>query len=316
MTLREVFERYHRSSAHARTTLSEFDAALRRWEGLTGDPPLVQIDKWRLKEFVEGALSLHRLRTRQPYARSTIHKWLRAVMAVLHAAEEAELIARAPRMPRLKCPRRAIVYATPEEVSRIYAARFLASWPPPESTGVPAPLWWGALIVLLYNCGCRRGEWWRSLPLSAVDLERRQITVIDVKSGGAELRAINDTLAAHLRAFIAAAPERDLLFPSPCNARRLYGTWHALQRAAGVSVRRPPGSELKPYFGFHELRKSCGTALCALNPVAAQRQLGHRSLATTIAHYAGIGETVRRATDALEQPAAFADLDEPFRVVG
>lgn len=316
MTLREVYAKYHRSSAHARATLAEFNNALCWWEALTDDPPVEAVDKLRLREFVDAALSLSRTRTRNPYSRATVHKWLRALMAILHAAEEAELIGRAPRMPRLRCPKRPIVFATPAEISRIYEQRHVARWPRRSSTGIRPALWWGTLVCFLYNVGSRRGEWWRGLPLSAVDLNRRLVTTIDNKDGSVEIKAINPMLAAHLQEFIAAAPERELLFPSPANTRALYRTWHAIQAAAGISVKRPPGSELKGFYGFHELRKSCGTGLCSLNPHAAMVQLGHANIATTIRHYAAVGETLRRATDALEQPAAFADIDEPLRVVG
>lgn len=321
MKLREVYERFHRSSAHARTTLQEFNTFLDWWERLTPDPPVAEIDRLALKGFADAALSLHRLRTRHPYSRFTVTKWIACASAILHAAEEHELIERVPKRPRLRCPRRQIVYATPEEVGRIYEQRHVAIWPQPRKTGVPTALWWGTAIVMLYNCGSRLGEWWRSMPLSAVNLEQRLLVLIDHKDGGEiELKAINGTLAAHLRTFIAANPDREMLFPSAYNPRLLYREWHRIQAAAGIHVTRPAWSEQKPYFGFHELRKSCATALCQLNPYAAQGQLGHRSLKTTLSHYAAVAETVRRATDALAQPAAFGELDEPppgpFRIVG
>lgn len=319
LTLRTVFEQYHASVAHAPRTLADVRASLVWWERLTGDPPLERIDRHVLRVFYERARLLHWLQTRAPVSGQTVEKWLRYVSAILHAAEEAELIERVPRMPKRKaCPRGPVVYASPGEISRIYESCHVAGWPRYGHAGIEPVRWWQALVVFLFNVGSRRGEWWRSLPCAAVDLERRLLTITNHKGGGsAEVKAINDLLAEHLSRFLR--PERALLFPSPNTKRSLYRTWYQIQDQAGIFVARPAGSRRRPYYGFHELRKTCGTMLCAINPRAAQVTLGHKSLKTTLDHYAGVEETIRQAADTLPQPDAFSQAGTPattFRVVG
>jgi integrase len=59
------------------------------------------------------------------------------------------------------------------------------------------------------------------------------------------------------------------------------------------------------WFGTHNIRKTVATVLAEISPTAAQAALGHVSFSVTQKHYVNPTAAVKRALDALPQPAAF-----------
>ena len=92
------------------------------------------------------------------------------------------------------------------------------------------------------------------------------------------------------------------LFGVPDSRRQLYKWWYAIQKAAGIN---------QPYYTFHEIRKTCGTAFYEQAPGAAQAMLEHSSIVTTMKYYANCDPILMRAVENLDQPAAFTSDDGP-----
>jgi integrase len=84
--------------------------------------------------------------------------------------------------------------------------------------------------------------------------------------------------------------------------KSLYAAWHAIQEAAGINVDRSAEQGRKPYYGFHEIRKTCGTNLFGVSPAAAQQMLGHSSVETTQKSYANLNTLTEQALDQIPQP--------------
>lgn len=220
------------------------------------------------------------------------------------------------------------VTATLTEISEIYLACEVARWPREATTGVPAPDIWRALVVFLFNVGCRRSDF-LAIDKTQVDWPRQALLLRQRKTGKARWLPLNETTLSHLARIGECTGPR--LFPFPDNLRTLYRTWAAIQQAAEISVPRGSVSCRRQVYGFHELRKTCLTEYFAVNERAAQEMGGHSQLLTTLRHYVSTARrdgVARSASEALPQPEAFLadatsppspppDPDRPrFRVVG
>lgn len=204
-----------------------------------------------------------------------------------------------------------VIYATEEHLNAIYKHCDVASWPAAKSSGVHPPDLWRAFFVYLYNVGSRRGDFLR-LTKSQVKLAEGIILTRQKKSGKFRAVPINVTLVRHLRTIWHSRGE--LMFPFPRNKRDLYATWYRIQEAAGIHVERLQERTREPYYGFHELRKTSLGEYFAVNEHAAQEMGAHSALMTTLKHYVPAVKRegkLRKAVDALPQPAAFAEQAPP-----
>lgn len=330
LTLRQAWLQLHQSADHSPRYAEDVLKALDHWERLTDDPPLRAIDNLALKQWKERLQTTPLPPPRhwsaakkatwvpRPPSRTTVAKYLREIIAILSTCGPARhgkpdalgVLAIVPCTAPPPVDEGDVVYAEPEEVSAIYRACDAATWPkgPGPRQTWPAELmtaadWWRALLVYLFNIGSRKNEFLR-LRWDTVDMSRRLLTPPTSKRQKACLRPINATLFDHL--FSIWQPARELVFACPDSKTLLYSQFHTIQRAAGISVPRPAGSRRLPVFGFHELRKTCGTVLTELNPRAAQAMLGHASIETTMRSYSNARRSLLKAAHALEQPAAFA----------
>lgn len=321
LTLREAWRRFHLSSDHSPRYVEDAEKALDHWERCSGNPSIGQITNQTMHEWKNAfmgtplpARSSKSTRKPQKPSNATCAKVLRTLTAILATLGPPQhgnrygrgIISRIPcaRPPKVDEPD--VVTATAEELSRIYDACAVAIWPwGPERS----PAWWRALLVYLYNIGSRRNDF-LELRRSQIDFPRHCIRDRQEKSGKSALKPMNVTLIQHLQAIWH--PERVRVFECP-DSKYLYRTWYAIQRAAGISVDRPEGSNRMPFYGFHELRKTCGTELWLIDPNAAKQMLGHSSASTTAMHYvqkAKLAERMRPAADAMPQPAAFSGLNQ------
>ena len=92
-------------------------------------------------------------------------------------------------------------------------------------------------------------------------------------------------------------PERsEHLFYVTSSNRQVYREWHAIQKAAGIP---------KPYFGFHDLRRTCATELEQLANGAGTFMLGHSSPMVTHRHYNNPSAATLTAVEAMPQPFGF-----------
>jgi len=197
------------------------------------------------------------------------------------------------------------VVATMDEVSSIYEACRVAQWPDLEWTGARPVDLWQALTVFVFNCACRRRDW-LALRKDQVDFKRMVITIRVGKSRKSRTLPMNTVVQSHLRRIWNSTGER--VFPFPNNQRDLYATWRAIQEEAGIHVIRKSGENRKPYYGFHEMRKTSLTEYYALDERAAQTMGTHSNMLTTMRHYVATTRKdghVRQVAEKLEQPKAF-----------
>lgn len=295
LKLRGVWQRFYLSPDLAARTREAYLDAIGKWELLTRDPTLAE-----LADPIGGKLIMRDFQANlQQVVKSaaTCNKVLRHVRAILRRVGPAgprnenafEIIARVPYVKPAKEDRRPNRVATLDELSAIYGACDVATWP---ACPFAAADWWRCLLVLLYNVGPRRGDF-LALKRSDVKLSCGLLLVQQHKKRHPQWKPINSALCAHIERIWQ--PERELLFPHSKSMKSLYRTWYAIQTAAGI---------VEPYW-LHQIRKTCGTQLYAQSPGAAQEMLGHSSPQITYDAYANLTAHLVEASNGLRQPAAF-----------
>lgn len=277
-----------------RATLGEYEGTLRVWEELTGNPPLREITNQTLDRFKNALLD-------QELAPATVNKRLRTLRVIFRRLGPQETRNPAglgilyripytrPAREMAKLPRT----LTMNQLARIYAACSVATWPQPERSGITPRLFWQSAIVLGYNLGLSREELF-GLKHEAINLDEGLVTLIRGKTQRALRLPINEAVRAVIEQLWRPDQGEYLLYATASN-RQLYEQWHAIQRAAGVS---------EPYFGFHDLRRTCATELERLSPGAGTFMLGHSTPAVTWKHYRNPSMATREAASQLAQPMA------------
>ncbi len=143
--------------------------------------------------------------------------------------------------------------------------------------GIPAHLYWPALILTLYDTGLRIGAL-MATPVSAFNAPDRWLFVSHERQkhrADQVIRLHPDTVAAILK---TAPPGRELLFPWR------WGEWdrHRLLRAELRVILKLAGLPTESSDMFHKFRKTNATYFAdATNEREAQRQLGHSSVSVT-----------------------------------
>lgn len=222
------------------------------------DPTLDDLDELIVAKFLA-----HRLATRKI---ATAAKDRTQIRALWEFAARRKLIDRWPQIRPVRVPERVPVCWLTDELKRLLTA---ASERQGEVSGVPAGLWWRALLVLAYEVGERVG--------GLLSLEWR-----DVCDGGVTFRAegrkggrrdIFRPISTECRAAIEAIrTDRKLVFEYDRHFTRLYATLGTICRDAGL----PDDRMCK----FHRLRKT-HASYAAAGGLDAQRLLDHASPLTT-----------------------------------
>lgn len=190
------------------------------------------------------------------------------------------LITTGPTIPKLKAPARTPRAWTREELQRLVQA---AASSHGTICGMPARVWWLALLALEWDTGCRAGELlalrWEWLDWSRgwliVPAESRKGQAVDGVYG-----LMDDTLSL-LRSM--RQPE-GLILGWRHHRSRYWQLWTDLLRAAGL----PSGRQSKTQC----LRRSFASHL-AIGGGNAQSALGHASGSTTARHYLDPSITTR-----------------------
>lgn len=311
LTLRAAYEKYHRSVSHAERYVEDVHGALKHWERCTTNSPIGDVTNDAMRGFKEKFLSTPLPSKNRLPKPTTFNKVLRTLDAIFSTLGPKQwgnpyglgIISDVPKCRSAEEDEPDPVVASPEEVSRIYEHCEVATWPGVMTTGIrPVDLWQG-LVVYLFNIGSRRSEF-RRLLCTDVRFAERLVYTRATKTGKKRPFPLNETAARHLRKIWMPQP-RELMFPFPRNDGGLYKQWRAIQRAAGIVVVRPEGSDRHDVYGFHELRKTCATELAGINEGAAVAICGHSSVATTRKHYIAKSGILRRTSEQLQQPQAF-----------
>lgn len=273
-----------------KSTLTEYVAAINRWEEYTDNPAILEIDDAACDSFTQSVLDSDAVEN------TTYNKWARHLRGIFNRL--------GPRDSRNKLgkgimPMIPIIQFLNEElsepriipldhISRMYDACRVAKWP--NRGGIPPMVRWQTLLVLLYNLGQRRDD---ALLLSDQSFfEGKCLRWIAKKTRKKQCVPMHPVVQAHLK-LIPHNGLTSLLGISTTNRRDFYGTWKAIIQAA----------EVPPYIP-KDFRKTCATELDYQVEGAASWVLGHAE-GVTRKHYINPTEKVTRAVMAMRQPEAF-----------
>lgn len=297
LTLRQAFDEFVAPDVNtlAPATIAGYDGALRRWEKITDNPPVGEIDNRAFARF-RDALS------EQGLAPATVNSQLRYLRRILRRIGPPDsrnpagegVISRIPYARQLRVDRKLPRIASREELSRLYHAAASASWP--ERDVEPAD-WWRAFIVTAYNVGPRLSDI-KALRSDHVSFEHGTIHFVARKTGKLQIIPANRVTLAHLKVIDG---DRPTMFGISENRHALYRQWKSLKAIAGITQR----------LTFHDLRRTAGSAYANAGGLdVAATILGHSVSGVTAQYYVNPEERVRIAADQLQQPDAFLTIYE------
>lgn len=208
-------------------------------------------------ELLLAAFLEHRARKHSPW---TVEKERSQLLAMARLAFERRMLERMPSCPPTPLPQRTPTSWNADELMRLYRA---ATSVQGFVGGVPAGVWWLAVISLAYESGERIGA---LLRCQATDLRGDTLTVpADARKGRRADRVVTlsaETVALLERARAAGRPE---LLWWPLNRPYLWMRLKAILQTAGLAGRR---------VGFHQLRRTGASFFAAAGGSAAE-YLGH-----------------------------------------
>ena len=304
LTLRrawELFKLPELIEGDQRGTIESYNAALKRWERLTNNPPVSKIDNAKVKQFQRDCVGA-RLRPQ------TVNGTWRSIRAILRRLGPQEyrnpegqgLIERVPYLDPLPVDRGIPRIATRDELNRLYRAAAEMGWP---RTIIPPADWWRCFLVLIYNCGPRHQDL-LDLKIGNFDLDRKLLDFRQGKTKNRHLMPLNAVTLAHLRR-IWSPRESLLLKTGAWHKQRVREQFHNLNDRAGLK---------RPHLTPHDIRRSCGTAFFNVGG----KELGDLALGRPIpgvaSFYIDPTEKLRDAAERIEQPSAFLEIfEEPDR---
>jgi integrase len=227
---------------------------------------------------------LARLRT-LPREPGTIAGHLAYLRAALRWAAGQGLIPKAPRMPKVKVPKRSAIRSiTLEEFERL-----LAKVPAVVGAAVDG---WRAYLWVLWHTGMRRTEalelrWDDQQDAAWVDLARKRIVIpaASCKADADSWLPIHDDLRPILQERRQARGRCfDLTSREPSRVSRIFGR---VAQAAGVRCT------------LHDLRRTFGTRYAPRVPAQVlHRLMRHSSISTTMAFYVNLDDALVQAIHA------------------
>lgn len=297
LTLKQAFEKYKRPDLAdaSRLTLINYRNSIRRWEELSGNPPIGKIDNTLLAQLREQQIEAG-------VSPSTINTRWRCWKAILRRCGPPEtgnpfgagVLERVPAMRPVrqthKLPRRLSM----EDIAKVYIACRHAGWP---RSGVHPGDWWRALIVLALTTGLRKGDLW-GLTWSAFDLDAGTVDFTAQKTGKSDRFPLHPCAVAHLRRLDQHAPDAKVFRGLYCSGDNrtgsFYKRWHLIQEIAKVER-----------FGLHDLRRTGASEVERVRPGIAPTFLQHAPRNVSDASYLNRFEELKEAIEAMRLPPGF-----------
>jgi integrase len=319
LTLNQFFEAYvlpQRLAEAKPRNIVQYRESLRYWARFTLDPPLVQINAETCLLFQAGLLTVLAKGTGKPLADNTRRKHTFHVQHCLdlagpsHDDDEWQSLfgwackACRPRVVRAApgyCPtcdlplaeRKRPLIPKPSlvinDVNDNFTVTEIGLWLDqchraiaPRVAGLTPGLYHHSLVIVGYNTGLRIETlnklefswlaqddfgWWLNVPGAAIKKHRGRAFHVNPWA----LAAIERVRP------VAEWDARKKIFPWPHTEGWLHEQRRRILLATAIPANRR--------FGFHGLRKACGTELSAINAVAAKMQLGHSGGDVTVDHY-------------------------------
>lgn len=330
LTLREAFALHLRPSFDLpaqKGTLSAYDTALKHWERFTPNLPIAEACRdnrpW---------MELRRAMEQKGFAAATIRKTgrhLRALFRRLGPPTDGNpgglsILQRTPYFEMPRAPKKLPRLATFEELSALYEAASIATWP--LLPDIPPSTFWRAVIVCFYNLGPRAWELFCELPHADVnrsdarpgphwpgwrwgfaDLAGREPTLeYWIPKVSAWHRVpLNRIVLAHLASIRG---DRRAIFPATLAHGSVYGQWRCLKAAAVATC----GDAVKGIedLDFHNIRKTCQTEWDTLKMGLGDHVVWHTPTDVGGMHYRNFAMLARRRAEDLPQPEAFKSIFE------
>lgn len=257
MTLDEFFSRYYRPlrlRGRSENTFRLYGCLIRQF-GAWLERPATVVDLG--DDLLLAAFLDERARRHSPW---TVEKERSQLLALARLAFERRMIPQLPTCPAAPLPQRTPTSWTTAELQRLFLA---AGKTTGFIGGVPAAVWWGALLALALESGERIGA---LLQCQRADLRGELLTVPAAARKGRRADRVvplsPEMLALLARAHAAGRPE---LLWWPLNRSYLWTRLQSILAAAGLSGKR---------VGFHQLRRTGATLFDAAGGSAAA-YLGH-----------------------------------------
>ncbi|QDU74450.1 site-specific tyrosine recombinase XerC [Bremerella volcania] len=286
-TLTDFYELCYRRQKHAGkspNTVTDYRVAIRRYRayfeaaGQSIEPKLSHLTDDYLSDFQAWYVDdLDR-------APETPNKYARNIKAIWRYAKRKGAIDYLPDVDRLPTPKHARKTWTPAEFDRLLTA---ASQLPGDFGGVPAAVFWRAIIMVVTNTASRINAIMQ-LKVSDVDFEREKISIDhDHTKDNADHRPpLLPVTAEAIRQLLACRPAKrsDRLFacwPYDEHADRNWDTLRDHYKKLLAQAELPASRK----FLFHCLRAYTLTRIAAKYGIEAARQfVKHSSLSVTMAY--------------------------------
>jgi len=200
LTLREAFDQYLAPDVRmrARATQDGYRRAIRSWEAIIGHTDVRTLDDRTVSQFrdalTDSGLSPSTVRGRFRYLHAILN---RLAPAHPHNRRGLGIIPRVPFCALPKVERKFPRTASMEELSRLYHACGVATWPP--RLPFPPADWWRTFLVTLYNAGPRRRDL-ECLRTEDVSFEHQTLRFAARKTGKLQVIPLNKVALAHLQA--------------------------------------------------------------------------------------------------------------------
>ena len=218
---------------------------------------------------------------------AAVNKHLRSLKVALRKAHAWDFLPKMPQIQMAREPEKDPVPMEPEHFEAIWNACNVAD--EPADGAYSAEQCWQSLILCGLMTGMRISEM-LTLLWSDVHLDEGFLIVRHDRSKAKR----DDTIPLHPVAVDHLRKITDVglaVFDWPLSKRKLYQQWHLIQDAAEINLRCPTAGEHEctescSHYGFHSLKRACGTLNAARLPEAALNAfMRHSSGETTRKYY-------------------------------
>ncbi|WLD10862.1 tyrosine-type recombinase/integrase [Planctellipticum variicoloris] len=294
LTLRQFYDAFYDKSDLEEGSKGRAHYEILRWERLTENPPIEDIDNQTVERFRFEMLE-------HEYAPSTISSTWTGLRAILRLACPEQLgnprgmgvITKCPYMKPVKEVRARPRRVPLNDIGALYLSCENATYPRP---GFPPRDWWRALFVMAYFTGIRKGDL-LTLKRSQIDLRESLLTFKASKTRKEDTFPLHELAVIHLERIWY--PERELVFAGMHKlATRFYSHLHDLEERAGIAG--------KQMFGLHDIRRTAASEVQRVRPGMGSVFLQHVSTTVTGLYYLNEIEELEEAIKGMRFPEEFA----------
>jgi len=263
MTLNELLTDFYAPiKAISERTATVYGFTISAFAKSLGRPPeLSDLEELRIAKFLA-----QRVREREPATAAKDRAQLRALWEF---AARRKLVDTWPTMPSVRVPERVPEAWLADEMSLILTA---AAGEPGEIAGIPAPLWWRAIILLCYDSAERIGA---VLALKWKHVRHDSVLFVAENRKGRRrdiVRPVSPGTAAAMLAIKGNRGGEDSVFPWDRTYTHIWAKFGRIIKRAGLPCDRRSK--------FHRIRKTTASYYQAAGE-SAQSLLDHSSPAVT-----------------------------------